>query len=66
MDTGFVAPGGPKVSLRKFFLSPLGAGAPSIVFAFAGVHMCRALGFGNTSDFDPFLLLDDFRYHVQS
>jgi redox-sensitive bicupin YhaK (pirin superfamily) len=27
----------------------------------AGVHLCRAFGFGDTSDFDPFLLLDDFR-----
>jgi len=24
----------------------------------AGVHLRRAFGFGNTSDFDPFLLLD--------
>src|SRR5262245_28118090 len=27
----------------------------------AGVHLNRAFGFGNTGDFDPFLLLDDFR-----
>jgi len=27
----------------------------------AGVYLRRAFGFGNTSDFDPFLLLDDFR-----
>ena len=27
----------------------------------AGVHLRRAFGFGNTADFDPFLLLDDFR-----
>jgi hypothetical protein len=27
----------------------------------AGVHLRRAFGFGNTEDFDPFLLLDDFR-----
>ncbi len=27
----------------------------------AGVSLRRAFGFGNTSDFDPFLLLDDFR-----
>jgi hypothetical protein len=27
----------------------------------AGVKLNRAFGFGNTSDFDPFLLLDDFR-----
>ena len=27
----------------------------------AGVHLQRAFGFGETSDFDPFLLLDDFR-----
>jgi len=27
----------------------------------AGVYLYRAFGFGNTSDFDPFLLLDDFR-----
>ena len=27
----------------------------------AGVHLRRAFGFGNTHDFDPFLLLDDFR-----
>jgi len=27
----------------------------------AGVHLHRAFGFGTTSDFDPFLLLDDFR-----
>jgi len=27
----------------------------------AGVHLNRAFGFGNTTDFDPFLLLDDFR-----
>src|SRR5580765_2821616 len=30
----------------------------------AGVHLKRAFGFGNTSDFDPFLLLDDFRNDV--
>ena len=27
----------------------------------AGVSLRRAFGFGNTSEFDPFLLLDDFR-----
>ena len=27
----------------------------------AGVHLRRAFGFGATSEFDPFLLLDDFR-----
>ena len=27
----------------------------------AGVHLRRAFGFGATEDFDPFLLLDDFR-----
>ena len=27
----------------------------------AGVHLRRAFGFGNTADFDPFLLFDDFR-----
>ncbi len=27
----------------------------------AGVHLRRAFGFGNTHDYDPFLLLDDFR-----
>ena len=27
----------------------------------AGVHLRRAFGFGNTAEFDPFLLLDDFR-----
>ena len=30
----------------------------------AGVHLRRAFGFGNTRDFDPFLLLDDFRNDV--
>ena len=30
-------------------------------FEGAGVHLRRAFGFGNTQDFDPFLLLDDFR-----
>src|SRR5580765_1782192 len=30
----------------------------------AGVHLRRAFGFGQTSDFDPFLLLDDFRNDV--
>ncbi|HXE31811.1 MAG TPA: pirin family protein [Terriglobales bacterium] len=30
----------------------------------AGVHLRRAFGFGNTSEFDPFLLLDDFRNEV--
>ena len=30
----------------------------------AGVHLRRAFEFGNTSDFDPFLLLDDFRNDV--
>ena len=31
----------------------------------AGVHLLRrAFGFGNTSDFDRFLLLDDFRNDV--
>ena len=27
----------------------------------AGVKLQRAFGFGKTADFDPFLLLDDFR-----
>jgi len=27
----------------------------------AGVHLHRAFGFGGTAEFDPFLLLDDFR-----
>jgi redox-sensitive bicupin YhaK (pirin superfamily) len=27
----------------------------------AGVHLRRAFGFGDTDEFDPFLLLDDFR-----
>src|ERR1041384_1237641 len=27
----------------------------------AGVHLRRAFGFGGTNDYDPFLLLDDFR-----
>ncbi|HVB98648.1 MAG TPA: pirin family protein [Candidatus Dormibacteraeota bacterium] len=30
----------------------------------AGVHLRRAFGFGKTTDFDPFLLLDDFRNEV--
>src|SRR5215510_5753338 len=30
----------------------------------AGVHLRRAFGFGQTSDYDPFLLLDDFRSDV--
>jgi len=30
----------------------------------AGVHLRRAFGFANTSDFDPFLLLDDFRNDI--
>src|SRR4051794_31086086 len=30
----------------------------------AGVHLSRAFGFGNTHEFDPFLLLDDFRNDV--
>jgi hypothetical protein len=30
----------------------------------AGVHLRRAFGFGTTADFDPFLLLDDFRNDI--
>ncbi len=30
----------------------------------AGVHLRRAFGFGNTAEFDPFLLLDDFRNDI--
>ena len=30
----------------------------------AGAHLRRAFGFGNTTEFDPFLLLDDFRNDV--
>ena len=30
----------------------------------AGVHLRRSFGFGPTSDFDPFLLLDDFRNDI--
>jgi len=30
----------------------------------AGVHLRRAFGFGSTHEFDPFLLLDDFRNDV--
>ena len=34
---------------------------PTPVIEGAGVHLRRAFGFGDTADFDPFLLLDDFR-----
>lgn len=30
----------------------------------AGVHLRRAFGFGKTTEFDPFLLLDDFRNDI--
>src|SRR5450432_927916 len=30
----------------------------------AGVHLRRAFGFHNTSDYDPFLLFDDFRNDI--
>jgi quercetin 2,3-dioxygenase len=30
----------------------------------AGVHLRRAFGFGSTTEFDPFLLLDDFRNDI--
>jgi hypothetical protein len=30
----------------------------------AGVHLRRAFGFGATGEFDPFLLLDDFRNDI--
>jgi redox-sensitive bicupin YhaK (pirin superfamily) len=30
----------------------------------AGVHLRRAFGFGTTADYDPFLLLDDFRNDI--
>ena len=30
----------------------------------AGVHLRRAFGFGNPAEFDPFLLLDDFRNDI--
>jgi redox-sensitive bicupin YhaK (pirin superfamily) len=30
----------------------------------AGVHLRRAFGFGSTTDYDPFLLLDDFRNDI--
>jgi redox-sensitive bicupin YhaK (pirin superfamily) len=30
----------------------------------AGVHLRRAFGFDNTTEFDPFLLLDDFRNDI--
>src|SRR5678809_852615 len=30
----------------------------------AGVHLRRAFGFGATQEFDPFLLLDDFRNDI--
>ena len=30
----------------------------------AGVKLQRAFGFGETTEFDPFLLLDDFRNDV--
>lgn len=30
----------------------------------AGVHLHRAFGFGDTTEFDPFLLLDDFRSDI--
>src|SRR5512147_3273730 len=32
----------------------------------AGVRLRRAFGFGNTADYDPFLLLDDFRSDTPS
>src|SRR3954471_855337 len=32
----------------------------------AGVKLRRAFGFGDTSDYDPFLLLDDFRNDTPS
>ena len=31
----------------------------------AGVKLQRAFGFGKTKDFDPFLLLDDFRNEIR-
>ena len=37
---------------------------PSPTLEGAGVHLRRAFGFGDTSDFDPFLLFDDFRNDV--
>ena len=40
-------------------IKQLTQGAP--VIEGAGVHLHRAFGFGKTEDFDPFLLLDDFR-----
>ena len=33
-------------------------------FEGAGVHLRRAFGFGDTKEYDPFLLLDDFRNDV--
>jgi quercetin 2,3-dioxygenase len=30
----------------------------------AGVHLRRAFGFGSSSEFDPFLLLDDFDSNI--
>ncbi len=34
---------------------------PKATIEGAGVKLQRAFGFGKTKDFDPFLLLDDFR-----
>jgi hypothetical protein len=32
----------------------------------AGVKLQRAFGFGNTTEFDPFLLFDDFRTRTRT
>src|SRR5262245_42447460 len=52
--------GDPKMSIRP--VKRLSKSKP--VLEGAGVRLRRAFGFGNTSDFDPFLLLDDFRNDI--
>jgi redox-sensitive bicupin YhaK (pirin superfamily) len=49
--------GGSLLSLRP--IQRLARSTPTLEGA--GVKLRRAFGFGNTTDFDPFLLLDDFR-----
>src|SRR5215813_8287212 len=51
-------------SVRQFCGRRVWRALPKPTLEGTGVHLRRAFGFGKTSDFDPFLLLDDFRNDV--
>src|SRR5678816_1646113 len=57
MRVSIEGPGEPTMSIRA--IKRVSQSQPHVEGA--GVHLRRAFGFGDPTEFDPFLLLDDFR-----